>query len=388
MTDLIDLLLTCAADPTLRQAVADHAAALAALERRGDRRLVVAAERAVAADPAAAFAFAPDGSATLTAAGHARRAGRFEAVSIGTLRDRCRALGPAAGRVTVSVLDGAVPVADVAAFQATSGGDTLFQVASQFNCLESPGPTLSPVADYFHDFTQGPRASASAFPATLLRHYAAPAADGRRFVQQTNGPQIDLLADALGPGHAPNGYLNGTGVRDPAAVANTLAERFDHVRVGLHAGAEVVLGGNWDGGVPPRPDGRPRTIAQAFTSTVAGGGYGGERFFGPYFAAVAGHLLRAAYLGTLLGAGSLGCRRVVLTLIGGGVFANPLPLILDAIDWAVTEASAVLPQPTDIVVNGWTLCEQVGVDAVLPLARAHGGAVFHLGRSGSVHVRR
>ena len=42
-----------------------------------------------------------------------------------------------------------------------------------------------------------PRASISAFPATLLRHYAAPAPDGRRFVQQTGGPQIDLLADVF-----------------------------------------------------------------------------------------------------------------------------------------------------------------------------------------------
>ncbi len=59
---------------------------------------------------------------------------------------------------------------------------------------------MTPVARYFSDPTQGPRAAISAFPATLLRHYAAPGADGARFVQATDGPQIDLLGDALGPG--------------------------------------------------------------------------------------------------------------------------------------------------------------------------------------------
>ena len=74
----------------------------------------------------------------------------------------------------------------------------LFQVASQFNCLEAPGSFVVPVADYLHDPTQGPRASVSAFPATLVRHYAAPQPGGQRFVQASNGPQIMLvLSDAL-----------------------------------------------------------------------------------------------------------------------------------------------------------------------------------------------
>jgi hypothetical protein len=64
------------------------------------------------------------------------------------------------------------PATDIGSLQATAGAGTLFPAASQFNCLESPGPYVVDVADYFHDQTQGPRASISAFPGTLPRHYA------------------------------------------------------------------------------------------------------------------------------------------------------------------------------------------------------------------------
>ena len=85
------------------------------------------------------------------------------------------------------VLDGASPVTDIGALQATAPAGSLFQVASQFNCLEAPDARITRVADYIHDPTQGPRASISAFPGTFIRHYAAPTAEGARFVQKTNG---------------------------------------------------------------------------------------------------------------------------------------------------------------------------------------------------------
>src|SRR5207244_9763794 len=116
--------------------------------------------------------------------------------------------------VRLWVLDGASPATDVGSLQGTAEEGTLFQVASQFNCLESPGPFVASVSEYFNDFTQGPRASISAFPATLLRHYAAPGPNSERFVQTSGlGPQLDLLADVFEPGKSPvrNGYLFGHG---------------------------------------------------------------------------------------------------------------------------------------------------------------------------------
>jgi len=73
---------------------------------------------------------------------------------------------------------------------------TLFQVASQFNCLGVPGPHLVDVADYRQDQTHGPSAALSAFLATLARHYTAPDGQGGRFTQSPKH-QVDLLAEAL-----------------------------------------------------------------------------------------------------------------------------------------------------------------------------------------------
>jgi hypothetical protein len=176
---MLDSLLAQAADPatdaTLRKFVADHVAALRASAGKGDRGLVARAEAAVAANPAGAFNFGDDGHATMTAGEFTWPAGRFETPSIGELRGRARA---GAGDARLWVLDGAGPATDIGALQASTGGRPLFQVASQFNCLESPGPYVVRVADYFSDFTQGPRASISAFPATLTRHYASPSGAG------------------------------------------------------------------------------------------------------------------------------------------------------------------------------------------------------------------
>jgi hypothetical protein len=127
--------------------------------------------------------------------------------------------------------------------------------------------------------------------------YAAPGSDGGRFVQQTSGPQIDLLADLFGPGQSPvrGGYLRDHGGMGASALAAVLDARFDRIRVGVHDEAPVILGHAWDGAV----EGPDRRITQVFTSTVAGGGYGGQRALGEEFRPACCRTLRAAYLGTL-----------------------------------------------------------------------------------------
>ena len=393
MSDLIDLITTDVSNPgeesRLLGAIASHAVALRASSGGGNRRWVGRAEEAVRTDPMGAFTFDSTGAAALTAAGHTWQAGRFEPVSIGDLRDRARrrASGATGAKVRLWVLDGAGLMTDIGSLQATSGSEGLFQVASQFNCLESPGPFVTAVANYFSDPTQGPRASISAFPATLLRHYAAPGPDGERFVQATDGRQIDLLADALGPGASRNGYFTGEGVDDPDSAVAALEEHFDAIRVGVQDDAQVVLGADWDGAVEYSAH---RRIAQVFTSTVAGGGYGGEQHLGAgAFEAVSRQLLRAAYLGTLLAAAWLGRTRVVLTLIGGGVFHNPIPLIWDSIQWAIEEFDPLVPRDMEVVVNGRNLCRMVDLDrTVLPAVRARGGAVLRFNDAGCTGILR
>ena len=294
-------------------------------------------EDAVAAAPATCFSFAPSGAATLTAAGRSFAAGTFTTPSLGELRTRLAAHPHnARGRLVLSILHCAHPLTDIGTLQATAPPGTLFQVASQFNCLEAPGPHIVPVRDYLHDHTQGPRASVSAFPATLLRHYRAPAADGTRFVQ-TDDHCLNLLADAVPAEIAEvhSGYLQTSQVHDMKGLASALETSFDKLRVGVHAGVEVVFGHDWSG-----PVSEPgRTIAQVFTSTIALGGYGKDDGSAA-IAVVRRQLLRAAYLGTLLAALDLGCDTVVLTMIGGGVFGNPVADIWSAIHWAVAEAEA------------------------------------------------
>ena len=386
---MFDGFLDMAADPAagldLRRAAAEYVAAVRASAGRGDRGRVGRAEAAVAADPAAAFAFDPDGRATLTAAGSVWQAGRFEVPTVGELRGRAARAGATAGPARLWVLDGAGPATDIGALQATAGGRPLFQVASQFNCLESPGPFVVPVADYFYDFTQGPRASVSAFPATLLRHYAAPAPDGGRFVQGVDGRQIDLLADAFAPGRSPvrSGYLTGHGGMDGHALVAALEGGFERIRVGVHDDAPVVLGYDWDGAV----DG-DRRVGQVFTSTAAGGGYGAERALGEAFEPACRKLLRAAYLGTLLAGVVLGRTPVVLTMIGGGVFGNPVRIIWDAILWAFDASQASAPGRSDVVVNGRDLLARLGLPTLLAGVRERGGAVIRFDASGLAGIDR
>nr|MBK7068074.1 hypothetical protein [Deltaproteobacteria bacterium] len=364
-----------------------HTARVRASLGGGDRAWVSAAEDEVAADPAGTISFDGRGRATVHALGRTWAAGRFEIPTIGSLRDRAsrRALRVEAGPHRLWVLDGEGVATDIGALQAHAPEGALFQAASQFNCLESPGAYVTSVAAYLGDPTQGPRASISAFPATLVRHYAAPSKDGRRFTQSTHGEQIDLLADVCSPqvARVESGYLRDRSIFDAGAFAEALQARFDEVRVGLHDDVEVVLGAHWDGAVAT-----PHRIAQVFTSTLAGGMYSSLATPGEAYRAITRQLLRAAYLGTLLGAIAVGRRVVVLTLIGGGVFGNPIELIWESILWAMEESARVAPVALDVVVNGRALAQSIERSELAGEAARRGGVMVELGRAGGAVVVR
>lgn len=369
----------------LERALAEHVSAVVGSANRGDEELVGRIEDEVAADPRRALRFGSDGSAQLVAAGQRYQAGRFEVLRLCELASRAQAARARAGRRLrrrrLWVFDGASPGTDIGALQATAAPGSMFQVASQFNCLEAPGAFVVPVRNYLTDPTQGPRASISAFPATLLRHYAAPAESGRRFAQKSDGEQLDLLADVCDPGVAAvkNGYLRSVDIADAPAFAHALEARFESIAVGVHDGAEVVLGYDWLGGVEGAPH---RTISQVFTSTVAGGMYGdaGE---GEVGLTICRQLLRAAYLGTMLAAAALGKRRVALTMIGGGVFGNPLPLIWESIVWAADQVVHALHDDLTIIVNGRNLGQELPHAQLREAAQARGGGLVRWSKSGA-----
>jgi hypothetical protein len=355
---------------------------------RGDRRLVSRVEEAVQGDPAACFHFDDEGTATLRSVDHSFCAGRFETPSIRDLHARAemakRRAGTTAARLRLHVVDGASPATDIGALQAAAPPDSLFQVASQFNCLEAPTSRVVPVSDYFDDATQGPRASISAFPGTLLRHYAAPSAEGARFVQRSKGPQINLLEAVCLPGVASvrSGYLTTRSIARPDVFAHTLEDRFEDLRVGIHEDIEVVFGYDWVGPVSRAPHLR---ITHVLTSTLAAGSYGSVSPSDVAIHSIIRQLQRASYAGTLLAAAALGKSYAVLTLIGGGVFGNPVPIIWQSILWAVDLVRPLLHRDLCVIVNGYALGPPMSAREVFEDAAARGGTMVVFGED-SVRV--
>jgi hypothetical protein len=387
---MIDLLAghggRAAEDAALLRALAAHEAAVLRSAGGGDPRLVGQAEKAVRARPQAAFAFDAAGMATLSVGTHSWCAGLFESCSLHELRQRAaaRAATRRHGPVRFWVLDGASAATDVASLQAHGDDETLFQVASQFDCLEAPGPALTSVERYFSDPTQGPRASISAFPGTLLRHYCAPGPRGERFVQTDDGQQIELLQEVCDPGVARvrNGYLLADQIAEPRRFLAALETRFEAIRVGVHDEAEVVLGYDWAGAVEASP--RPR-IGQVFTSTLAAGSYGSAT---GVFQEICSQLLRAAYLGTLLAALALDRARVVLTLIGGGVFGNAIEVIWQALTWALDQVAPLATRGLVVVLNGRDLGRRMERSLLLHAIRARDGVLLSWPRGGAPALHR
>jgi hypothetical protein len=164
-------------------------------------------------------------------------------------------------------------------------------------------------------------------------------------------------------------------LRAPNVFARSLEACFDDLRIGLHDAVEVVFGYNWVGPVSAAPHLR---VAQALTSTVAAGIYGPFNPSDAVIVSIVRSLQRAAYLGTLAAAASLGKSYVVLTLIGGGVFGNPVRLIWESILWAVDAMQPLLHKSLCVIVNGYALGRRIAPRELYEGAAARGGtlAVF------------
>lgn len=250
--------------------------------------------------------------------------GRFAMPSLAELRARAR---PAPGRLTASIVSGDVRQLH----RAPQYAGALFQVASQFNMLEMPGPSVTPeagVTGYQHDHTQGPACALAAGAATIYRNYFVPCDGG---VGETQDRQLDGLAD-LGAALAErtgrpvadlwemrNGYalasqegLQAIGTTLAAADAEQVDALRSLLRCGIHAGVEVT-----DADEP-----RPR-VSQIFCSALP---VAYTRVPSDLWAPFATLVLEAAYEATLLAAAENaqtgGNHIVLLTLLGGGVFGN------------------------------------------------------------------
>lgn len=227
-------------------------------------------------------------------------------------------------------------VADVQALHLDPAHDgATFQVASQFNLLEMPGPTVTPdqgIAAYDTDRTQGPACAIACGAGTLWRNYFVPL-EGQ--TGQSRDRQIDALADlgaALGNQAGRlwamrNGYAtpDAAGLREVSdrIAAATETER-DHwrglLRVGVQTDSEVTLNHAGHG------------VTQVFCSALP---IGYSDLAAPAWEPFARLVLEAAYEATMraaiVNARTSGTPRLFLTLLGGGVFRNDASWITGAI---------------------------------------------------------
>ena len=242
-------------------------------------------------------------------ADHGLHFGDCELRSIGDLRRENAQAGPFEGEACLRLLiDPNVDVKELQADQANAGA--VFQVASNFNGLESQnvfndGNSLNRWAGVR---AQGEQASVSAFPGAVYKKYC-------------HGPY--KMLDGLVQENVLQMDPQGVRVENVPGY-DGLRQAYRNINVLVHREVSVTHGGNFENIIA-----RSHTIHQVFTAalnlTRDIGFERGRRDECTYL------ILDAAYEGTLRAAVDLRARKVFLTLVGGGVFRNPLRLVSEVI---------------------------------------------------------
>ena len=278
-----------------------------------------------------------DGVLKNVATGKEWRVGRLDTPSLAELRsslDHSTSVPSGRPRLSIHVGD----VRKLLANEENQGAT--FQVASQFNLLEMPSPTVTPdegIGAYEHDHTQGPVCAVAAGPGTIYRQYFSLGGMG-----QTAGRQINCLE----PVHQElcrslsqstdkplwsmlNGYalFSSDQARRLKAHVETLAEPDkDRLRellqIGVMADTQVTM-----------DESTTHTISQAYCSALPVAYSSADAKDMEPFARI---ILEAAYEATLSSALLTDRRICYLSLLGGGVFGNELGWILDGIDRALS----------------------------------------------------
>ena len=268
-------------------------------------------------------------------------AGNFEVQSIGDLlqklpieqNDESSKEFQSQIEIVVRRTKEAISHVDVAYLQSRAKPNSMFQVASNFNCAEVPSPFTDMsggrfVSNNALDHTQGPAASASAGMSLITRIHAPffdinidPSEWGQSFEKQ-----IELLGEDSIRDHFPveNGKLIFTG-REPLDFESN-EEQLQSVRIGIHKDAPVYFGRR-EGSSMEISDPMP-IIDQVFVAAL------NRRAPLPHsqhLQSKTKFLLRAAYEGTYLAAILRKIEHLVLTFVGGGVFGNPIEEIAKAI---------------------------------------------------------
>lgn len=212
---------------------------------------------------------------------------------------------------------------DTSAIQFYSKENTVFQVASNFNCLEIPRAEYNPFNGYFltrqmTDSTQGPSASGGAAFGSILR------------LIKHKENKINLLEDTT--------LITNNGKLKYSENKNFKKFNPDLIKIGLHKNVEAnflrlphIFKYNQNG----------VKINQVFTSTcICNESTSNE---------LSRMLLEKAYEGTYISAIITQAPMLVLTLIGGGVFNNCLSLIIEIIMKIHDTYGEYLPKDCEVI---------------------------------------
>lgn len=279
--------------------------------------------------------------------GRVFQAGNFEAISIKDLREKTKDLNIGGG--IFNIIEARKPgnqsfdkYVDIGAMQADKKyRNGIFQVASNFNSLEftsKAGNEMQNLEAYIHDRTQGPFASISAAPGLILRqyYYFYPDTKPATLWWQSIQNQIELLENTLI--HVINGYVDFKG-KEPKEIGNI---KIEDIKVGYHKDVEVIFGQIFLNKVPEEhavvPAEAGQIINQVFVAAVDFAGSNLDYINDPIAQQIAKTILDANYEGTIrVGmvrkkANPEESVKVILTLVGGGVFRNDYDWIAQSIE--------------------------------------------------------
>ena len=232
---------------------------------------------------------------------------------------------------------------DVGAAILAAKQGAIFQVASQFNCLEMLHPGVSPsdgITNYTLDPTQGPRAVLACAPGLIVRnHYY---------------PETNLLEDMRL--ECQNGYL--LWGKHPEDILTHLD--VNKVKIGVMANTTVagvtLKEGQW---IQHQQD---KTITQIFTAAAPVNCYANSGDITTQLK-IAKLLIKTQYLAIL----AYAIRDITsqlykvppihLTLLGAGAFGVPLAVVVEAL----TEALRYFSHPLPVVLHCYHKSESVAV---------------------------
>lgn len=233
---------------------------------------------------------------------------------------------------------------------AKENAGSVFQVASQFNCLEMVGPGMTPemgITIYEDDGTQGPRCAMACPAGTVFRNYfwEGRGQTGGNQNQLNTAKDLEKILDNEKHNYwnMKNGYMMPRSgamkeVGEKISTEEGLRESlFLSGRVGIH----------WDTEVAPGTHHVTQVFCSAVPITYTQTGKGTKP---KDWKSMAEIILESAYEATILTGAILAGKReervtVFLTLLGGGAFGNPSPWICAAMEKALLSH---LDKPVDV----------------------------------------